>query len=641
MKKTILSIIPLLLAVACVRETEVVLPEQQAHEMVFHARMEQPDTRTVRMENGDIYWSPGDVIRIFHGKKSALFTAQNTEPSGQVDFAGTLPADYQDDGPFYALFASNVQDAELTIVNVSHAGTPGTKEYVPVEVPFKQAVPANTFAPGAFPSVAVAQGNDLYFQNICGGTVITVQRSDIRAIRIHGNRNEKICGTATHYYRNDPSDFPDVGYIGTEPNYTVSVTPAEGLFFQPGVKDYVSLLPTTLEAGMTVTYLCDNRTGVFSTDKEITIQRSHFGRLLNLDERATWTEEMANCYVVKPRSTVHFPTRNLPAEFQSNVSMAPQAAPTRASSYVYIVSYAVLWESYGTSTTPTQGSVVASVAADNNGGIVVTAGSREGNAVVAMKVNDDIVWSWHIWVTNADLEALAQTYRNFDGKVMDRNLGALSSKSGEVGSLGLLYQWGRKDPFPGASAIDANTMAATTATWPATQSSNAETGTFDYVVAHPMVYISSNSKNYDWYYTGDRYTDANRWHEGKGFFDPCPPGWHVPDYDLWENAIPYDGKRFTASTTPSWTSFSTVAKAAHLTTWFGASSPCWYPASGYLSTSGTTLRLSQVGAYGRYWSCDPSTTYYANSLYFSKDELMLSSSQRAGGYSVRCVKSNP
>lgn len=641
MKITILSIIPLLLAVACVRETDLVQPERQAHEMVFHARMEQPDTRTVRMENGDIYWSPGDVIRIFHGKKSALFTAQNTEPAANVDFAGSFPEDDQEDGPFYALYAANVQDAELSIVNVSYHGTPGKKEYVSVEVPFKQAVPENTFAPGAFPSVAVAHGNELYFENLCGGAVLTVRRPDIRAIRIHGNRNEKICGTQIHNYRDDPSDWPDPQWTGNTPNYTVSVTPAEGLYFTPGVKYFVSLLPVTLEAGLTITYLSDNRTGTFVSNKTITIQRSQFGRLPELDERATWTEEMANCYVVKPGKTVRFPSRTLPEEFGANASMAPQAAPTRATPTMYVVTYSVLWESYGTGTKPTQGSVVKSVSCDDKGNIVVTAGSREGNAVVAMLYNNAVVWSWHIWVTNADLDGLAQTYRNGAGTVMDRNLGALSATAGEVGALGLLYQWGRKDPFPGASTIDGKTMAATTVTWPSATSSNVETGTPKYVVANPMVFISSNSKNYDWYYTGTSKTDYTRWHQNKGFFDPCPPGWQVPQDALWDNAIIYDGKVFNASSSPAWTSFSTVAKAASMRWWFGTDDVCWYPAAGYLSSSGTNLSLYSVGSYGRYWSCEPPSGYSANILYFTEKEMRLTTTQRSYGLSVRCVKSNP
>lgn len=93
--------------------------------------------------------------------------------------------------------------------------------------------------------------------------------------------------------------------------------------------------------------------------------------------------------------------------------------------------------------------------------------SKEGNAVVVFRVNDEIFWSWHIWVTDdptngSNYKSYANVRREkSDGTIevipdsewkwMDRNLGALSgsitaddwNKNG-----GLLYQWGRKDPIP-------------------------------------------------------------------------------------------------------------------------------------------------------------------------------------------------
>lgn len=93
--------------------------------------------------------------------------------------------------------------------------------------------------------------------------------------------------------------------------------------------------------------------------------------------------------------------------------------------------------------------------------------AKKGNAVISFKVNGEIYWSWHIWVT--DDPTNGSTYKSFDNmkrmrsdgsiepvpdsdwKWMDRNLGALSSSitsSDWNRSIGLLYQWGRKDPIP-------------------------------------------------------------------------------------------------------------------------------------------------------------------------------------------------
>ncbi|MFP3596178.1 T9SS type A sorting domain-containing protein [Chryseobacterium sp. SIMBA_029] len=93
--------------------------------------------------------------------------------------------------------------------------------------------------------------------------------------------------------------------------------------------------------------------------------------------------------------------------------------------------------------------------------------SKKGNAVIAFRVDGDIYWSWHIWVT--DDPGNGSTYKSFtnltrmrsdgviepipdsDWRWMDRNLGALSNSitaSDWNKSIGLLYQWGRKDPIP-------------------------------------------------------------------------------------------------------------------------------------------------------------------------------------------------
>lgn len=93
--------------------------------------------------------------------------------------------------------------------------------------------------------------------------------------------------------------------------------------------------------------------------------------------------------------------------------------------------------------------------------------SKKGNAVVALKVDGEIYWSWHIWVTDDPTNGVA--YKSFnnvkrmksdgttevipdsDWKWMDRNLGAITSSitaSDWNRSIGLLYQWGRKDPIP-------------------------------------------------------------------------------------------------------------------------------------------------------------------------------------------------
>lgn len=71
-----------------------------------------------------------------------------------------------------------------------------------------------------------------------------------------------------------------------------------------------------------------------------------------------------------------------------------------------------------------------------------------GNALLgAFDASGNLLWSWHIWVVG-DYSNGVTTERWVTGvDMMDRYLGAYSSEPG-VRAYGLLYQWGRKDPFP-------------------------------------------------------------------------------------------------------------------------------------------------------------------------------------------------
>lgn len=173
-----------------------------------------------------------------------------------------------------------------------------------------------------------------------------------------------------------------------------------------------------------------------------------------------------------------------------------------------------------------------------------------GNAVIAVK-DGAILWSWHIWYPEAEVAGLNS---KTGYEVMNMNLGAMHNTPGDVGSYGLLYQWGRKDPFPAAP-----TLTGTTATVGApiydgdnneikitnsSQSSTADNN-LAFAIANPTVCLSNYaqfSTSRDWL-QADASNDA-LWGNPKGaernetndflnkgaksFYDPCPVGWRVP-----------------------------------------------------------------------------------------------------------------
>ncbi len=311
----------------------------------------------------------------------------------------------------------------------------------------------------------------------------------------------------------------------------------------------------------------------------------------------------------------------------------------------------VLWETFGTDVTPNVGDLVKNVSYKNGEITFQTAETfTKGNAVIAAKdVSGNILWSWHIWLTD---EPQGQEYYNNAGTMMDRNLGATSSTPGDVGALGLLYQWGRKDPFLGSSALiendgEAVSVSKSTITWPLPVESDPLTGTIEYAVTNPTTFIMYNYHtlgyevcNYDWYYTGscDIY-DNTRWSTSenvKSIYDPCPSGWRVPDggedgvwakafgpsydyseiYDLSNHGIDFSGR-------------------------LGSDSVIWYPITGYL---GRDNELFNVGLIAGYLSATPEAytqpedSSGAYCFVVSVDGHELNAIMRVCGSPVRCIQ---
>lgn len=316
-----------------------------------------------------------------------------------------------------------------------------------------------------------------------------------------------------------------------------------------------------------------------------------------------------------------------------------------------VASVEVLWESFGTAATPKKGDIIAAAeykAADGLIHFKTPSKLKDGNALIAAKdASGNILWSWHVWVCDGwDPDKTAHTYYNDAGVMMDRNLGATSAKPGDASALGLLYQWGRKDPFLGSTSISEDIEAASTLKWPDPVASTKETGTIAYSVSHPTTFITTREENYDWYYTGEFSTDNTRWQEEKTIYDPCPAGWKLPNgsspyhEDLWIIAL---HKRFVDFP------MDYVLYGLNLSKSFGDADPIWYPLSGYrVDYSG---ELWHTGLNAGYWTStydmdevDPVAKVMAFGLEMDISEhgdVMVFPSYdycRAFGASVRCVK---
>ncbi len=324
----------------------------------------------------------------------------------------------------------------------------------------------------------------------------------------------------------------------------------------------------------------------------------------------------ANCYIVSNAGLYKFKAvKGNSSESVGNVASA-----------------SLLWETFGTDAAPEMLDLISGFCYMDGYIAFQTADTfKEGNAVIAAKdAYGNILWSWHIWFTD---QPQGQVYYNNAGVMMDRNLGATSATPGDVGALGLLYQWGRKDPFLGSSFIGSSTLAKSTITWPSAVSSDSSYGTIAYATANPTTFINRNDKNIDWYYTGSEVIDNTRWttsESSKSIYDPCPSGWRVPDSDsngVWAKALG----------SSSGYAFDSTSVGINFSGIFGSDQPIWYPASGYRYNNDGSLR--NVGKFGVYWSASPSKTLAYTLAFFDNGFLVTSFNfDRATAYSVRCLQ---
>lgn len=310
----------------------------------------------------------------------------------------------------------------------------------------------------------------------------------------------------------------------------------------------------------------------------------------------------ANCEIIAPSGTKQISALFANADGVERVTNAALQAE-------------VLWQDAA--------GVISNVATSGSGKntiITVNAGSTSGNAVIAIKNGSTILWSWHIWVTSLDL-GMAVSHKSHNGtEFMDRNLGAITDNQNAAGTLGLLYQWGRKDPFPGAGTTTANTQKAIVdgsgSSTSITVANVSVAANFDNAIKNPMTfYYSAEYPWYNWYGLED--VNNSLWSDTEGnktAYDPCPQGWRVPvSSTVWDGLNPV-----------SWNNGTVMSSIGY------------YPATGGLDFSNGNL--IDVGNDAYYWTAELNGVK-AKAMRINRTSISTDASPlRASGNPVRCVK---
>ena len=262
-----------------------------------------------------------------------------------------------------------------------------------------------------------------------------------------------------------------------------------------------------------------------------------------LNKSIDLTKEYANSYAISQPNTRY--TIDVTHKGESSERITPAKIEVVWQTSTYLLDY----DGYD----PEKGTYTFFVGTENvtdDYGNVIDSHMPRGNALVgAYDEAGEIIWSWHIWLTDSDVEAISTSV----GDIMDRNLGAYSNSNGSkdteaiYDSYGMYYQWGRKEPFPrprdykftdnkdelfysgaGASKL----FRYVNAEMVGDEVRSNPFGSMGYAIADPFTFILGTKDNdYDWLYEGH---DAALWSAtAKSVNDPCPRGWRVPDESVF------------------------------------------------------------------------------------------------------------
>ncbi|MBR5855997.1 MAG: hypothetical protein IKY70_01830 [Bacteroidales bacterium] len=581
-------------------------------------------TKTIMDDNNNVLWSDEDQIVAF------MKTTLGSRYQIMEQFVGTTTGGFS---PVDESAGDNGEAEELdhnvvfypysadVLCAKNDNNTPAQSYRLDVVLAQTQIYSENSFANGAFPMVAVSSSNQLTFKNVCGGVKLQFKGvNSIKSITLEGLGSELISGKAAVVGYADGS-VPSVTMDAEQATKSVTLDCGDGVQLDETmpVTFIISVPPVTFASGMKITVTdTDGKSKTYNNRSSNTVTRSNLLSFPVITYKQPVVEPepstpdlskdgTANCYLVSESGTYKFKA----VKGNSTTSVGS------------VNSAVVLWESFGTSTAPEVGDIIESVSySDGYVTFSTPATFMNGNASIAVKDDNGVIlWSWHIWCSTEGWTD--QVYANNTGTMMDRNLGATSATPGDVGALGLLYQWGRKDPFMGASSISECILAVSTGSW----STYGGMKSIDFSVSNPMTYLWF----YDWCEgvgIGDP-SHMDRWKDSeKTVYDPCPLGYKVPkggEGGLWDLS-------YISSNSDS------INKGIY---WELADGTlAWYPASGYRDCE--TVKLKSVGTNGSLWASayHPSLNYIAFAPFFNTDNYVSPDyhNNPGKGFSVRCVR---
>lgn len=653
-------------------------------------------TRSViggELENGALVmqWAVEDKIGVFStSAQNSLFTSTNTRPANYTGFVGTKVGTETLEYAYYP-YAEGVTDRTRIPVNI-----PSMQSYTDVnsvaQYDLKASDQLTEQTDGTYEcqmkQMACLVRFEINLHNLAG----EIQKQDennadassekLQSVSIHSDVN--LTGSYTYDLTHLSNGLVPVqgsgdltlnftatpSLSGTVVAYAV-VVPGK----QNGQKLTIDIETNKHKLQLTPTVQCDFEAGSFYviplnatvfTNNKVTVETSY----------PEVTEETANCYMVTQTGEHSFVATQIG---NGDKGIVKNAQFHVTSTRILPSSAKLLWQD-------TQNFVSDIRLTD--GRVYYKANSNVGNAVIAVYSGEngtgDILWSWHIWGVGdeapADVEITNKANAKF--QMMDRVLGSLSA----VSTSAMLYQWGRKDPIPNASAyyVDGGSVDISTS-FPVTDGTGSTILTG---VRNPASIIKQVSNSGDWlatannylwgdvnendqytWYTNGKYANAGAgagWTDQKTIYDPSPVGYRVA------NKFTFTG--FAVNNTGETPQGNTTSKLGYIN-YVKYENDGWYfkkndtdtegvyfpmtgsrgAGSGSLMTGSGKSAYNTVGYTASYWASSinknagqsstlemgPHGTENTSSNYNSYNRLnTVYLSHRANAYAVRCVREN-
>ena len=550
----------------------------------------QDPTKT-SISGTSVLWSENDQIAFFSsGGGKGILSLTSGAGTTSATFEGTVQGSV---APFFGFYpAAN---------GISKAG--GSVNF---SLPQVQTGKEGGIAEGANPSLAVfpTLDSDAEFYNLSGLLRLTLKGDQTiwRIKLVSLNPAEQLWGNvAAAINTNKEVSEWTLNYSGGD-NVLYLDFPSGLTLSQEGKTVFFSVPTGTLSSGFKVVVYDKYQTAVdeFLTYTDYTIGRAsirpmapiQIGNFNVLD-----AEESANCYNVCKTNTA------LPFKFCAVKGNSFEALTADTA-----VEY---WESQTTSPSEFNGGNLGYLLTNvglSKHCVTFTLQGRAGSASIAAKSGEDILWSWHIWITNS-LPSCAKMANGT--RIMDTNLGAVGPGTGSTQPMGLLYQWGRKDPFPAPYHVNYNTMMCFQPAGAISYEVKSD-ASLDYTVSHPGTFIDVTTK---W----EAGANTSVWAADKTIYDPCPPGYRVPTK-----------AEMTGLSLGNWDA-SYYRYTESLTDYhFNASSRSYY------SSGGT--HVNETAHTGYYWTCDHANGNLAQLVTFSSSKAgTIGGGSKSIGAAVRCV----